>query len=1092
MKCDIVDIADSWYRGSHSRGGRGSWRMDRFKKRWVVAGLAALTLGLGSGACVPDDRSAGAGDEADAGSADAAHSSDAPLEPSSDAPTTPVPESCTNGQDDDLDGQTDCMDSECTGQLACALPPCPAGQTALALAAGGLTIPIVDNTTVSSKLAVSGAGVVTRTAVRVTLSHRVDSDLDLVLRAPDGYAVDLSSDNGGQGDNYGGTIFVDAATKAVSTGTPPFAGAHRPEQPLATLLGRPAAGTWALEVTDDTLGDEGKLTDVALHLCVCTSCEAGAACVNGSDDDGDGQIDCVDPDCAAAPQCGAETQCTDTIDDDLDGKVDCADPDCATAVTCVPEAACGDGMDNDLDGKADCLDADCGPSCATESNCGDGLDNDADGKADCQDLGCSGALACTDPCPQGQTAVFVSPPGLPLSIADNSTQAATLMVSASGVVATVALRLTIQHGYAADLDIRLRSATNTTIDVSSDNGGGGDNYLGTVFVDSASTLVTAGTAPFAGRYRPEQPLSLLAGQVAQGTWKLEIGDDSSGQPGSLTEATLRLCVCTDCEVGATCVDGSDNDGDGALDCADPDCAGVVQCTPENACNDGVDNDLDGKTDCGDPDCAAAVICQPESSCTDGIDNNMNGLTDCSDPGCGATCAAESDCGDGTDNDGDGQVDCADVGCATTIACLEPCPPGQATIAVTAQGLPVAVPDTSTGTATFDVTAGGLVNKSAVLVSIAHGYVSDLDIGLRAPDGTFVELSSDNGGGGDNYTGTVFVDDTPTSITAGSPPFTGKYRPETPLATLNGRPSTGLWKLELADDASGDGGMLVDAQLRLCVCANCEAGAACSDGQDNDGDSQVDCADSDCSGRIQCQPESDCSDNVDNNQDGKTDCADDSCVAPCTAEVDCQNGLDDDGDGQSDCADLGCQLGGQCELAEQSCSDAVDNDGDGQIDCADASCAWACALPACAAGEALVVLGKAGPVAVADTATTDAPIITTRAGTVTRAAVTLTLDHDWLLDIDLLLVAPGGTSIVDLSSDNGGSGDDYVQTVFADSAATSITTGNPPFTGSFRPESPLAAAAPRALAGTWILRIVDDEPGFAGTLASWAAAFCVAP
>lgn len=50
-----------------------------------------------------------------------------------------------------------------------------------------------------------------------------------------------------------------------------------------------------------------------------------------------------------------------------------------------------------------------------------------------------------------------------------------------------------------------------------------------------------------------------------------------------------------------CDDGIDNDGDGLVDAADPDCN--VNPPPE-ICTDGIDNDLDGLVDGADPDCQA--------------------------------------------------------------------------------------------------------------------------------------------------------------------------------------------------------------------------------------------------------------------------------------------------------------------------------------------------------------------------------------------------------------------------------------------------------------------------------------------------------
>src|SRR5438552_1030376 len=59
-------------------------------------------------------------------------------------------------------------------------------------------------------------------------------------------------------------------------------------------------------------------------------------------------------------------------------------------------------------------------------------------------------------------------------------------------------------------------------------------------------------------------------------------------------------------VESSCVNGVDDDGDGLVDCADPDCDGSGSC-PENTaarCSDGRDNDGDGLVDCNDPNCAA--------------------------------------------------------------------------------------------------------------------------------------------------------------------------------------------------------------------------------------------------------------------------------------------------------------------------------------------------------------------------------------------------------------------------------------------------------------------------------------------------------
>ncbi len=58
-------------------------------------------------------------------------------------------------------------------------------------------------------------------------------------------------------------------------------------------------------------------------------------CFNTRDDDGDGAIDCADDDCADDPACAAPEHCSNGEDDDGDGLVDCDDDDCATMNFCT-------------------------------------------------------------------------------------------------------------------------------------------------------------------------------------------------------------------------------------------------------------------------------------------------------------------------------------------------------------------------------------------------------------------------------------------------------------------------------------------------------------------------------------------------------------------------------------------------------------------------------------------------------------------------------------------------------------------------------------------------------------------------------------
>jgi hypothetical protein len=129
------------------------------------------------------------------------------------------------------------------------------------------------------------------------------------------------------------------------------------------------------------------LTSVALTGCFDVDRVAGGPplgyevdpikCSNGYDDDNDGLVDCLDPDCIRRNLCGeivpilppsgSETsvrECTDGVDNDLDGQFDCGDRGCQAIreLCCVSEfddVSCSDRIDNDGNGFADCQDFSC-------------------------------------------------------------------------------------------------------------------------------------------------------------------------------------------------------------------------------------------------------------------------------------------------------------------------------------------------------------------------------------------------------------------------------------------------------------------------------------------------------------------------------------------------------------------------------------------------------------------------------------------------------------------------------------------------------------------------------------------------------------
>jgi subtilisin-like proprotein convertase family protein len=141
-------------------------------------------------------------------------------------------------------------------------------------------------------------------------------------------------------------------------------------------------------------------------------------------------------------------------------------------------------------------------------------------------------------------------------------------------------------------------------------------------------------------------------------------------------------------------------------------------------------------------------------------------------------------------------------------------------------VPKPIPDNNaTGaTSTVAVADTNLVQGVKVTVNITHTWDGDLTLALIGPTGIVVTLSANRGSLGDNYTNTVFDDAAATPIGSGTAPFTGAFRPETPLAGLSGIPANGTWSLKVVDSAGGDTGTITGWTLQLTT----GAGWACTD------------------------------------------------------------------------------------------------------------------------------------------------------------------------------------------------------------------------------------------------------------------------
>jgi gliding motility-associated-like protein len=101
----------------------------------------------------------------------------------------------------------------------------------------------------------------------------------------------------------------------------------------------------------------------------------------------------------------------------------------------------------------------------------------------------------------------------------------------------------INTDFDADLFIFLRSPDNKQIELSTGNGGSGDNYKVTCFTPTATNPINMGTAPFNGNYAPEGSWSALNNAVVNGDWKLIVSDGfGQNQLGTLNNWTIGFNI----------------------------------------------------------------------------------------------------------------------------------------------------------------------------------------------------------------------------------------------------------------------------------------------------------------------------------------------------------------------------------------------------------------------------------------------------------------------------------------------------------------------------------------------------------------------
>ncbi len=407
-------------------------------------------------------------------------------------------------------------------------------------------------------------------------------------------------------------------------------------------------------------------------------------------------------------------------------------------------------------------------------------DWDGDGSFDAQDVPLAGRMVYIDANANGQfdTTPVSYPSSGSTAILDLTTVTSTITVAGfAGFIADVNVNINITHTWVSDLVVTLISPAGVRVPLFAGVGGSGDNFVNTVLDDEAATPITAGVAPFTGSFRPSGSLALLDGVSANGIWTLEVADTAGGDTGTLN--SWRLDILSGERFSITRASGA------YAFLGLPPATYLVRSAPfTNWTINGA-----GLHVVALASASSSVLGRDFST---GRNNRFYGQVFNDLDGNGVFQSTEAPLADRTlllDLNGNGTLDAPIV---TNF---------QNSTALT-------IPDLGTTNSNMIVAGvAGAISDVNVRVNITMGWNSDLDVFLVHPDGTRVELFTDVGGNSQNFINTVLDDQAATSITAGTGPFTGFFRPEGSLATLNAKGANGTWRLELSDDEAGIVGTL---------------------------------------------------------------------------------------------------------------------------------------------------------------------------------------------------------------------------------------------------------------------------------------------
>ena len=691
--------------------------------------------------------------------------------------------------------------------------------------------------------------------VTIDLTHTWDSDLEIDLISPSGTVWDLSSDNGGAGDNYTNTVFEDG-NPSITTGTAPFTGSFQAEQgPLNTgFAGEAVNGNWTLSICDDAGGDSGNLLSFSIAFELPCQLTAPAAITVSADANCEGQV--------TGLIATGSVNCTDPITNDFNGGgadasgtyplgtttvtftsgIATATVDVTVVDNTAPTLTCPGDMTINLDpGACDqvvsyAIDASDNCALAPGAPVSFTLNNDISAGSISNSVGCPGggyqtlvvhdypALGVTDDLilsgiDFGIFNIFgtvnltanvysiASAPAGAFNYADLTLLATgTESFGAQGAgIGTIPLTGTIPAGTVVVIELIAPNGTFTNGFVPGYNAAGvaagGNTWLASNFCGVPNPTPVGNIL---GGFTDQFVVSLNANLPAVPTLVSGLASGSAFPIGTTTttytidDATGNTATCSfSVTVNEFQVQSN------AITCnslvhisLDENCQGVV----------GADQILEGNDyGCYDnysvtfADSGQPLILGPGNigQTIEVMVTNPNG-----NPCWGYILVEDKLIPD---------LVCSDV----TVGCNDSTEPGASATATLDYDFPtLASTDNATVTETVDISAGDEVLDLDVTIATTHTWIGDVSVSITSPSGTTVQLFEQPGVpatafGCNNTTDLAFSFDDAAAQTAadfeGACPPAGAYQPIDALAAFNGEDPAGTWTVEVTDAVGGDGG-----------------------------------------------------------------------------------------------------------------------------------------------------------------------------------------------------------------------------------------------------------------------------------------------